>query len=304
MTKQDRIDAYKHLKKQHPDLKLPPIELPNLKVMRTAVAKQFDAFSDAGLCFEDEYWEREPNQFTDAPEREAPKPKPPKKKVVSKGQSPAVWSEYEGIDHRFYGIGHQCSALTAMREEQGKLALPKDEQGFHLYPTDPNRYKVTKLDNGLQEQLHCFGQRIFRPAKSVSTNSKCAKKEAALDQQLDLAFGPRELYPNELVTLPLSLDPKDEDEGCEWMPRVDGPMEELLKRADERARVSDARYRLGVIREQLGPKKFELLLQSLDKTSQQIADEINARGGDTNANAIRKTVSRARKALASLKCHI
>ena len=285
-------DAYESLRLDNPGLDLPPEELPNIKVKKTAVARQFDAFTDAGLCFEQEYWEREPDMWSDVTEDEKPDPSPTTRKKTSQGESPAEYFRYDGIEYRFAGLGYNCSTLKELRSKQH---LPIDSRGFTLI----------RLDNGLKEQLSTFGRAVFIGTKGVKQNSKHAKKEAALVNQLTRAFSPRPYKPCELFSRALSLDPSQEEgEGCEWVPLSADPMEVMLQRLTERELASSARYRLGLIREDLGPKKFELLVKSLSQTSQEIADEINARGGDTNANAIRKTVSRARKALAPLKCHV
>jgi hypothetical protein len=58
-------DAYEQLNNMHPDLfKGCPAEVPGVEVKKNATARQFDACTDAGLCFEDEFFEREPSSLT------------------------------------------------------------------------------------------------------------------------------------------------------------------------------------------------------------------------------------------------
>ena len=169
----------------------------------------------------------------------------------------------------------------------------------------------TRLENGLKTQLKEFGKRIFIPVGRKGQSKKYEKKEAALVNALSRAFSGRDLRPNEKVNRALSLDtcPVDGEDSL-WLQGENDitkshcccPMFLMEYEEEQKRSVSVARYHLGRVREHLGAAKWDLLMESLQKTNAQIAAEINAAGGDTNTEAIKKSVQRIRKALRQLAC--
>ena len=167
----------------------------------------------------------------------------------------------------------------------------------------PGPNSVTQhLENGLQTQLDTFGRKIFIPVKNVSTSRKCQLKEKALVNSLWRAFSPRQKYASD-STLSLDTCPIEGNE-AHWTPVTQSPMDIILAEECQELRARLARHTLVKVRDHLGGDKWVLLMESLQKTSVQIAEEITANGGDISAGAIRLRLKRIRDSLQTLGCNV
>ena len=375
---QQLIDAYTQLEKDYPDLfkqignksdspdyaptwqSSCPKEVAGVEVKKNRTARKFDAISNAGLCFDDDYWEREPSSMSaDASEVEDEEKIEGSTIYLHGGYATAediervinkIQPNYSRYDDTRKTAGQRAFDRAQRWEscdvEPGLTGTGKPElnvqpfdgykdsvplQTIKVYVEDrcatqwvdsnpsvrhiphyincwlstclPGPNSVTQhLDNGLQTQLDTFGRKIFIPVKNVSTSRKCQLKERALVNALSRAFSPRQKYASD-STLSLDTCPVEGNES-HWTPISQSPMEVILAEECLELRTRLARHTLGKVRDHLGGDKWVLLMESLQKTSVQIAEEINANGGDTNSAAIRRRIKRVRDALASLKCHV
>jgi hypothetical protein len=353
-------DAYEQLNNMHPDLfKGCPAEVAGVEVKKNRTARNFDACTDAGLCFEDEYFEREPSSLTaDASEVE---------QESNEGSTIYLHGGYatlEDIERVANKIRSHYVRYDDTRKTEGERAFNRSQassscqvepgltgtgspelnvqpfdgykdsvplRSLNVYVEDrcatqwvdgdsstrhiphyincwlstcaPGPNSVTEhLDNGLQEQLDTFGRKIFLPIKNASSPKKFQAKEKALVNALWRAFGPRQKYASD-STLSLDTCPIEGKEAA-WTPITESPMDVMLYEERQERRARRARHELVKVRDHLGGDKWVLLMESLQKTAVQIAEEINGNGGDTNAAAIRRRLKRVRDRLASLKCHV
>ena len=301
-------DAYAKLNEEHPELfKGCPVELSGgYREVKNSTARKFDEgikLDDCYLAREVRTWivdsdENRPEFESEILRAEIQRLEEYNFENNKEGGPATTWTEYDGgIDG--YGIGIGCSTLVDLRNNQD---VPIDSSGFTL----------TKLPNGLKTQLKTFGKKIFIPVGRKGQSKKYENKEQALVNALTRAFAGRALRPSELVNNPLHLDTTGAEEDCgqAWIEGENDitkshcccPMFLMEYEEEQKRSVSVARRKLAEVRDYLGADKWVLLMESLQKTNAQIASEINANGGDTNTEAVKKKVQRIRKALRSLPC--